>query len=237
MKNFALASLLAGSVSVLGAGCKVVSYDDGVIHAEVVLSNAGPGALGECQQFDAIRIITEDEFGDQTVDLHNCDETDVHSSLLAGGDYTIWLDYVYEEDATDAIPASVIGTTGTLDLTVDGDVDVAANIELDHGFLSAAWFLEDDGGNPLDCADVAGQNGIGILATLAGATEGVDTLLDCTDAAGFTAPLELGTHEVEVTLIDGSSPPLALGASEIIDATIENGNEYVDIGDVTVVVF
>ena len=142
---------------------------------------------------------------------------------------------MYEEDATDAIPASVIGTTGTLNLTVDGDVDVAADITLDHGFYSAGWFIEDDGGNPLECTDVVDQNGVGILVTHTSSTEGFDMLLDCSDAAGFSQAIPLGDATVELTLLDGADA--ALGAADLVSTSIENGNEYVDLGDLTIVLF
>ena len=229
-----MASLMLGSISLLGAAC--VSYEVGVVHAEISLSNAGPGALGACEpDNDAIRVTLEDDAGDTQVELFNCDETLAATTVQPGGDYTLWLDYVHDNFTPDPTDDSVVGTTGSVDITIDGDVDVAADILMDHGFFSASFFLEDMAGFPLECADVPGENGVGILATLSGTADGFDTFVNCEDAVAFTQAVPVGEHVIELSLVDGAD--LALGASDPITASVDNGNEYVDIGDVTIVVF
>lgn len=234
MKKFALGSLLLGSV--LGAGCEVEvieDYADGVVTASVTLVNAGPGSLGACQpDNDAIRIVFDD--GAHT-ELFNCDATSIETTVQPGGAYSLRVEYVHDNFTVDPNDDSVVGATGDLDFILDGDVALDVDLTMDHGFLQLGWLLESEAGDPLDCADVVGENGIGILATLSGTADATDTKLNCSDALGTTQPVPLGDLEVEVTVLDAAD--LALGASDIIPATVDNGNEYVDIGDIAVVVF
>ncbi len=237
MKNVALGSLVFGSlVSLLGAGCVVETLEDGVIHANVTLSSAGGGAVGACQGGDALRLNYQDELtGDGTSELFNCTDTDLHSSgILPGGTYTVWVDYVNDAGTpADVTDDDVVGTTSALTIDVDGDIELDINLELDHGFIAASWDLENGDGNPVACSDVVGENGISILGTLVGTAEGFDTLYNCEDTAGFSQPVPLGDYVVLVDILDADD--LSLGTSGEIPASVPDGNDYDDLGQVTIV--
>ncbi|MEZ4367483.1 MAG: hypothetical protein R2939_14590 [Kofleriaceae bacterium] len=230
MKNVAMGTLLLATSSLVGC----VVLDPGSISATVELQNAGPGALGACTPNDAIRInaIPRGSLGTPQSDLFNCDATTVTTALLDGGDYDIWLDYVHDNfTPSDVFDDLVVGTTGTLAATIDGDLALAATIVLDHGFFVADFNIT-DGGAPQTCAQVVDENGISLIATLSGTTAGEETLVDCEDGAIFSDPLPLGPYVVSMAILN--SQDLSLGTSAPINASIDNGNEYEDLGTVEI---
>lgn len=249
MKLLALGPILIGSL--LATGCIIEGSadssddfvddiadepapEDGAITATVSLSSFGGGAVGACQGGDAIRMIYTDTADNTTIELYDCTDTTITSAVLAGGDYTVLLDYVNDAGTPDPSDDLVVGTTTALPIYVDGGAAISADIELDKGFLAASWALEDQGGNPLMCSDVFGENGVSILGTLIGTGTGYESIYNCEDGNGFSEALPLGDYVVLLDVLDGSD--LSLGTSGELPASIPEGNDYDDLGLVTITI-
>lgn len=119
-----------------------------------------------------------------------------------------------------------------IDITeTDGSLDFT--FYTDGGVFYFQWTLKGQNtGNTLTCANVPMLDGIGMIATLSGTTQGIDMPFDCEDGANTTDPLLNGDYVLSVDAFreDGTS----IGTAPAINATLSGLNPIVDIGEVVI---
>jgi hypothetical protein len=96
-----------------------------------------------------------------------------------------------------------------LDLGSGDEASVTAPINVDSGFFDMTWNFSPAGES---CATVQ-ADGVDLLATIAGTTTALDTILSCTDGRGRTdgVPLDDAGYVIQVNLLDGDT---VLGSSQ-----------------------
>jgi len=234
MKNAVLGSLLLASGSLVG--CTVTTLEPGTISMDITLTSAGGGAVGAAQPSDAIRLnaIPVGFGGAPTSNLFNPVGGVYETLTLDGDDYDVWADYVNDNGTPSNVADDfIVGTTSVVEVTVDGVLtpDLVVDLDLDKGFYSMEYQIT-DGGAPVNCGVVVDQNGISLVATIAGTTYGEDTIYNCDDGAFFSDPFPLGPSVISVSVLN--SEDLALGTSAPINAELEEGNDYEDLGTVQI---
>jgi len=235
MKKLVLVAFVA-AVASQAAGCIISSDDTGDdsgdgprITATIEIFNGGPAPQIECVEGDGLRVnaqLTGTSAG--TSDVYNCDVVALITPPLEQGPgvYDVWVDYINDRGfPNDPSQWVVVETTDFVTAVIDADdLDVEAELTINHGFFQAHWTI--DGTETCE----AGES-VSILATVAGGSEATDDIFDCADGVSgglaFTDRLLLDTYTIDASLLDANdvviaSPPAVTG--EIID-----GNEYVDL--------
>lgn len=215
-------SALALTGLLQASACIIVADDDpagGTLDVSWSVSPACPaGASAE--------IISRPTTGEDFSDIYNCSDLKGLADVPLG-DYLVWVEIV---DASNVVLAK--SNSIAAGLTIEGDVALVdlPQFPVNTGTLGASWSLVDSSNGVLSCADV-GSGGVDILATLAGTTEAVSDVWNCTDGSGVTGPLDVGQYKYVVEVLNTATPPLALDVSAEKTATIAHGNEHIDLGN------
>jgi len=233
MKKLVFAALLAAGAS-QAVGC-VVTEADPVITADIQIHNGGPAATIDCIAGDGVRVnarLTGTSSGFS--DVFNCDVVALQTPPLTSGFglYDVWVDYINDRGfPNDPSQWVVVDTTDYQTVDVQGDLHVIADLTLNNGFFSANWSITTQGGSPVTMC--APNSDVSILATIAGTSQATEDLFNCEDGFNnpnpvFTDPLALDDYVLSVDLLDSGGNPITVAASTA-NATITNGNEYVDL--------
>lgn len=202
--------------------------NDAELVADVTLSSAGGGVLTP-REGDGIRLRLVGEGVDYSA-IFNA-ESGLHTpdDLFEAGTYTFWAEYINDYGGT----VTVIDATNSILLDLDGSTDVNVNLAVGNGFFAYNWALEDEQQNAIaSCADVIGQAGVSMLATIAGTTTAYDDVFNCVD--GFNSPspvpsdpLPIGDYVISGSILNSAGE--ALGTSEAQNVTLNEGNEYKEL--------
>jgi len=252
MKKLTCTAILTAAAASQVAGCFLSSDPIGnpIIIADLALSNEGPGALlcfndaNGPHGRDAIRInarLTGTQSGDQF--LFGCTSVDVtghgvvttQETSFGYDTYDIWVDFMSDRGFPDT-PSEwvVIDSTNptTVDVSDGSDIEVIADLVVGNGFFNAIWSITDDStGNPVTQCPPGGE--VTIDSTIVGSTMLFDDSFPCVD--GFNDPdgvfsneaLPLDDYVVSADLFVG--PDAVTVGPTNVNATIVNGNEYVDL--------
>jgi hypothetical protein len=87
--------------------------------------------------------------------------------------------------------------------------------------------------NPLHCDDVAGLDGVELVATLSSSTNDTTDVWNCDDDLGVTAPLAAGTYTVSIDALSNADGALGI-APTLTDRVIQPFNKITHLGTVTV---
>jgi len=186
MKKLVIAALLLGALQ--ATGCIFVTDDEeGTVSATwyPISSAESP----DCGSFDTATIVVG-----PYEDHYDCGALGGLAENIPLGTYTA---YVELSNGADAVQSQAVDITIDIDgETVDLDF---INIHTSFGTgLQASWDVE--GG----CGDT---EGVSVLATLSGTTEGHDRVADCYEGeAPYAVLSELapGSYTVDVTLLDAN---------------------------------
>jgi len=197
MKNLGILSILA--CAFLATGCIITTADDtggddigdddpvGTVSATWYPISTAESP--DCNGFTAAVL----HVGSFT-DTYDCADLEGLAEDIPLGTYDVWVELV---DGPDAIESQVTTVTIDQDLEVV-DVDFI-NIHTSFGTgLQASWTV------PQGCAET---EGVSVLATLSGTTEGHDRVADCYEGeAPYAVLSELapGSYTVDVTLLDAN---------------------------------
>lgn len=248
MKRLILTALLVGAAS-QAAGCIIVADDDNTGDAQVswdLLSadqNGNPIAAG-CPSGATSAIIYSllegAPAGDAYIDKYNCADGAGAASDLPEGRYLIWV------RLTDTSENTLFAESGSLvtDIAAGAVTPVNQDIYVDHAFFTVGWTLTAGGVNA-SCAQIAGQDGVSLLATHTGGSF-IDTIVNCDAGEGglktTTDPLPSSLngeqYTMSVSLLNaqqqaiGTAPTIAASA----DRALNYGNEFQDLGTVNITV-
>jgi hypothetical protein len=236
MKKLVLVAFVA-AVASQAAGCIISSDDTGDdtsgdyprITATIEIFNGGPAPQIECVEGDGLRVnarLTGTQAG--TSDVYDCDVVALITPPLEQGPgvYDVWVDYINDRGfVNDPSQWVVVETTDFVTAVIDADdLDVEAELTIEHGFFQAHWTI--DGTETCE----AGES-VSILTTVAGGSEASDDIFDCTDGVGggvaFTDPLLLDDYTIDAALLDANDTVIA--SPPAVSGDILNGNEYVDL--------
>lgn len=166
--------------------------------------------------------------GNVIVDLFDCDDR-VQSVQYAPGTYHVWLAITTSE----ATMAYATSATTVVDLTIQTHLAVDFSILTDGGYFAFDWKLQGaTSGQTLQCADVPGQAGVAIDATVSGSTQLFSDIFDCEADWGMTGGLAAGSYTLSTSIIDAGNQ--VLGLAEPMTGTIEPRNALTDLGSITI---
>jgi hypothetical protein len=238
MKKLVMSALLIAAVS-QAAGCIFVSDDDGssgTNSVDATWSLVDLGAPTACPAGATTATVYAQRASDSSpfADIYDCADGGGSAADLPDGDYVVWV------ELTDDSGATLYAESEDASISLAGGENAQADFTIDayNGFWDVGWNLFDAGGAPEACADVA-NDGISVLSTNSSTTEGQDDLFDCAQGENgneVTLPadsgLPIGDYTVVMSLLDPSQA--ALGESTPVTASIDYGNDFVDLGIVDI---
>lgn len=235
MKKLVLVAFVA-AVASQAAGCIISSDDTGDdsgdgprITATIEIFNGGPAPQIECVEGDGLRVnaqLTGTSAG--TSDVYDCDVVALITPPLEQGPgvYDVWVDYINDRGfPNDPSQWVVVETTDFVTAVIDADdLDVEAELTINHGFFQAHWTInETEGCNP--------DESVSIVATVAGGSEATDDIFLCEDGIDnglvFTDPLLLDDYVLSASLLDPDDQVIV--TTDPANGTILNGNDYIDL--------
>jgi hypothetical protein len=245
MKKLVLGSLLLAALASQTTGCVITSSDDAefaTINAEWSFRSVNPsGQLSppnNCPtDFGTVELHSQLvdanllPLGSEDLDLFDCVDMRHISAELEPGVYETFIrvasaggSSVYAESLSEIVDVTISDKTFSTDIIDNG------------GYFKVAWDLREQGTNaPLDCADVAGIDGVEISSTIAGTQDGVTTIFDCEVGADFSAPVMAGTYVVTLEALDTAEQPIGQGAL-LNNKVMRDHNHVADLGTVTLLV-
>lgn len=162
--------------------------------------------------------------GDEIYDLFDCAARSGLTAPLPSGRYDVWVDLYDRAD-------QLVAQSGLRDVVLGvGEVRVLDyEISLDRGSFGLTWSIS-DGVRASSCAAVnAGE--VMVSSTLVGpGGTTYDDFFACAAGEAVTPGLPLGGYSVAVTLVDGARA--ALHQPLVIEASLDFGNAFVDLGSV-----
>jgi hypothetical protein len=162
--------------------------------------------------------------GDEILDIFDCAVRSGWTDPLPSGRYLIWVD-IYDR------AEQLVAQSGAQELILGVGEQRALEYEisLDRGSFALTWSIS-DGVRGASCAEVnAGE--VRVASTLV-RPDGTsyDDFFPCTDGQAITPGLALGEYRVAVSLVDGARA--SLHAPLVIEAALEFGNAFVDLGSI-----
>jgi len=232
MKKLVIPALLLAALQ--ATGCIFVSDDDGdTATINVSWELFSGSAAVECP-VGATTIAVNAQLGSGTpyVDLFDCSGAGSgFADDLPLGTYQVWV------DVTDSTGSALYAQSEAAEITLDSPgefAQAAFDIDVDNGFWDVSWNIIGVNGN--GCAAV-NQNGVGVLSTLAGTTTGRDDKFNCVDGEDpnfvTTPPIPIGDYTVILSLLEPGTDA-SLGDSLAITPSIDYGNQFVDLGTITI---
>lgn len=167
-------------------------------------------------------------------DLYLCSDGAGASMNLPAGDYTVWVELTDDPGTT----LYAMSEDATLTLSPGETASADYQIDVANGFWDLSWILHTSGGAATTCA-ATNQNGVSVLSTAAGTTNAVDSIWPCSNGESpnvvTTDPVTIGDQVVSISVLDNANN--AIGSAPDINATIDYGNQFVDLGTVTITLF
>lgn len=243
MKRLILSALVLGAAT-QAAGCIITSDDDPTGSASVnwqpltVDFNSGATLNANCPSGGDTAVVFSQPVGapagDAYLDKFDCADISGNAQQLPVGEYEIYV------EITNSAETQLFAQSGStfVDIVEGGVATVNAAMYIDQGFYQLDWQLS-AAGSSATCADVDGENGVSIVATVSGGTNFVDTVLDCEEGLGVATltdpmPLTEAGYTVVASLLNQDD--ISIGDSEeIVGPGLEIGNTALDIGTATIV--
>ena len=225
MKKLVMCSLVFGGLAMLATGCSApVDPIGGEIQLSWSLVAGDNNDPSECPiGATTIAVTTEDSFGAQTTDLYDCAGANTVTIFDLPEDVSyVW---VSVEDDAGGLYAQSLGVD--VDVLDGFSTDVAFEFSVDRGAFDIAWEIW-EGNVASDCATV-GATDFSLDYTDSEQNFFGPDLFACGDYAGTTPVLKLDDWVVSPSIIEQGVPgAIAVGAS--IEESILYGNEFVDLG-------
>ncbi|MBV8760464.1 MAG: DUF4215 domain-containing protein [Deltaproteobacteria bacterium] len=217
-----------------GDGCSSTCHAEYKTTANWKILNVGSTTPQACPPgFDTAAVYSQlldgsgQPTGQPTIDLFTCADGTGTTSYLAQGVYDTWIAITTHDG------------TSTYAQTVDADVDLrtanatySADIYKDGGYFSWSWMLQGaTSQSALTCAQVAGLQGVELIATYNGSTQAADDMFTCEDGHGVTAVIPEGVYTVSADAYTSAGK-----VSEdvtLTNKTIMGPNKVTDLGAVT----
>jgi hypothetical protein len=230
MKKLVFAALLCGGVAQMGTGCVITSGDDdpnvviydGTITASWFLVAGDGNDPVYCPDGTTMEVITVDSRGDQIVDKFYC--TDGGGIIeRAPGVYEVWT------RLTDDTSTLTYAMSTSVQVSVEQGIDSPIEFEfsLDRGSFYFSWEIDYDG-QPSDCTE-PGIGDVAVTMTLVGPNTLFAEEAACNAYSVTTLGVPLGDYVVSVALLDEFNE-LAIYTAEDVEASIEYGNHFNDLG-------
>ena len=271
MKNLVLSTLLVGFAALPATGCIIVdddeepnpppppvdrgAYDTVLLTSWSLVSgdqpasckpgrNAAatlyscPGSAATCTN-PARKVFTD--VGDCLVG-QGTGEVDIPfqndpNNALPPGPYVVW----YEFSADDVVYAKSF--TKEINLVEGRDENLEFEVQVDHGFMDAAWVLT-RGGSSVSCASVAGLDGIGMNIGLCDDPACQDAFgdplafeFDCEPGEGRSGPVPYNDafpYSTVLEAFDASNGGLGTSNPPVVTQPFAYGNEADDLGTIMI---
>jgi cysteine-rich repeat protein len=167
--------------------------------------------------------------GNAIIDLFSCADLTGTTAPLPSGVYETHVDITNTGGAlTYAQSVSAV-----VDLTA-ADKTLTVEILNDGGYFGFAWTLRGaTSNNVLTCADVPGQAGVTLEATVTGSTMGTSDVFDCADGSGVTAGLLAGSYTISNSIIDAQGAALGTAPAQG-NKLIQAPNKVTDLGSIEI---
>jgi hypothetical protein len=227
-------ALLSALLIAPATGCIFVSDDDpgdddvpdetGTVEATWNLLD--DGAAAGCPGPDATIVVQPAGGGTPYEDIYDCADGVGTAADIPVGNYTVWVDI---HDG-----ATLLAQSEAVDVSVDANdlIEAVFDIDVANGFFDISWTIA---GSSCQASD----GGVSVLSTIAQTTTAFDDVFDCEDgedpAIATTAALPIADYVIAVSLLDSND--LAIGDAPEIQESITYGNEFFDLGVVTITLF
>jgi len=201
----------------------------GRINATWTLVNAGNSATCPAGATTAA-INVQRVGGTRYTDIFSCSDLMGHVEDLPVGSYHVWIELT--NDAGNVLYAQ--SETADLEITSAQTVPASFTVDVANGFFRVSWqIVAANGGH--GCAAVP-NDGVGVLTTLAGTSQGQEDLFDCVDGEApnlvTTGARALGDHVIAMSLLDAAGA--SVGNAPPQTATITWGNQFVTVPTATI---
>jgi len=250
MKKLVNSALILAAIAPLATGCIFVSDDDdgssGKATVNVtwnLLNDSDPSGVGTCPPGGKISIVALRD-GDPTPfrdDGLLCSDGSATAKPYDPGTYTIEVDVF---DANDNLIARSESTTE--DLTAGENIDATFDIDVANSFFDLSWTFMNEAGTQTVSCDPAGGESVDVLGTIAGTTDGADTVFDdCSKGdggsvttAGFPVAGQTD-YTISVSWLGPAPDPNhpndrpAIATANPITKTFDYANQYIDLGNIT----
>ena len=223
MKNLVFAALCCAGLAQFATGCVVV--EPSTITATWSLVSGDNNAPTDCPAgATTIGMVSLGANDQLFVDLFDCEAGAGTTADMPVGAYYTYLNL--QDDSGNILYAQSRGT----DVTVfeEGDSPLTFEFSIDRGEFGVSWIIA-DGGVASDCDSVLATEFV-LDHTDANGDLYASDHFPCTDLAGVTPVIPLGDWTVSPSIIDDTQ--LAIAVGDPIDASIEYGNHFVQLGTV-----
>ena len=239
MNKLVMSALLLGVVAQAG-GCIFVS-DSGSgtasVHATWSLKNKGAPASCPAGADTATVYAQRPSDSQPFTDIFNCSDGSGTAANLPSGDYMVWV------EITDHSGQQLYAQSESVQISLSDGQSVTADFSIDvaNGFFDVSWNIDNANHTPTSCAQVT-NHGVSILSTLANTTTASETLVDCTageaPAKTTTDAVPLGQLVVSIALLQNQGgQDVAIGQAPDINTSLDYGNQFRDLGTVTITLF
>ena len=213
--GFVNLDFVAGQLVSTPLACPGGQFDTAAVISQATDSGGNP--IGNCGPSTPA--------GTCFVDLFNCVDM-AGTVVLPGGNYLRWI------AITNNNGSQTYAQTPSAYITVDAATDSFGGTIVDNGgFFQVAWNIT-DGGSPVSCSAIPGQDGVGVTSTLVGTINAVDDLFTCEDGISLTGGIPAGNYEVSVAVVNTQNE--SLGTAPTISGTIGELNQITDLGTITI---
>lgn len=218
------------------AGCIITSgEEDAVITANWSLKQKASGQIIPCPPTTTTASIyaqaVDTSFrpvGPPVIDLFDCNDNFGRTDPLPPDVYQVWVQL--ESEGGGNVYAKSLSQF--IDV-IDVDKSFTTEILNDGGYFQFDWDLVDAANNaPLTCSDAPEIANI-LAASMASATNFVDTRFPCSDGTGVTDGMLAGQYTVEVDAEDSANRSLS-PAPTTVTGTIRDKNQVTDLGTLVV---
>jgi hypothetical protein len=236
MKKLVLTAALLGGLAQLATGCLIVDDTDppppppppldvGTITAEwnLVAGDNNDFAV-DCDGGTTMTIVSVPSIGDPYFDSFEC----IPSGIATTAELPVDLYSVYLEVTDETGELLYAASLAQLDVAVDAGFDTQLSFEfsVNRGAFDVGWDVL-DGGVAISCEDALATE-FALDSTYVDTGDLFVDTFPCTDYAGTTAVLPIGPWVVKPSIIDDTQ--LAVGEGLDMDASIDYGNHYYDLG-------
>jgi hypothetical protein len=227
MNKLALTAIMVGGL--IQASACIISTDDDPTGG--VLDVTWPVAACSAPGVSATVYTLNQDTDEMFMDVYDCANGDTiienRPIRLNLGNYSVWVEIL----SADGSRRHAISNATTVSFVLDGDTSLVTTdpVATEQGNFETEWTIGDGAGNALSCADV-GATGGRILATSASTSIGDDFLFDCDAGYGKSGPLDPGEYDIQIDIIDSSTPPLAINDAEPAFQETIIGNYTIHLG-------
>jgi len=223
----------ANAVSYDGCSATCDVEQQYTITANWVIQNIANTTSGCPGGYDTAALIAQpldaagNNVGTPIIDLFNCSAGTGTNAPIYEGTYNVWI-AIQNTGGT-----MVYATSTSARIELHQNATLSTSIYTDGGYFGFAWSLVAASNNGALTCTQAGAPSVELIATLTGTSQATSDIFDCSDGAGVTAVIPVGTYTVSVSALNASSQSIGT-APELTNQPIQAPNKVTNLGTITI---